>query len=239
MRTIVAAAVLLLAGQASARALPSTSASKSIKYTDEPDPGIYAAAQASAAAIAYGPEVLLKGPPSGGGMVKSSSLESQNVAEDVSAETPPAETSADPSAGGYGDEATPSTDNTTPTDGTTTSLVNGLDAASPIDDNVEDNGEATTAETPPAETPAAPSTGGYGDENAAPFVDSSTPSDDTTNPHDHIEESTPAENPTADSTADSTTAPSEDTTQAGGTTTNAPTEGANAFSDVNRRLLRR
>jgi hypothetical protein len=70
-------------------ALPSTTKAKPIEYTDEPDPAIYAAAQASAAAIAYGPHALLGGPPSAAqhGGVKPSALETPvNIQKDPAPE---------------------------------------------------------------------------------------------------------------------------------------------------------
>ena len=69
--------------------LPSvTGKDTSIQYTDEPDPAIYAAGQASAAAIAYGSEVLLKGSPSSKnhGGVTPSGLETPAIDTEKSAD---------------------------------------------------------------------------------------------------------------------------------------------------------
>ena len=260
-RSIVAAAVLLLAaGQASAGVLPP--ASKSIKYTDEPDPAIYAAAQASAAAIAYGPSVLLKGPPSGGGLVQPSSLEAQDVPEEVPVETP-----ANPAAGGggYGEEAAPSAASVVAdpaaaaaaggygTEKTTTEAAPSVDTtttSSPVSGEGADTAEATPGTTPETTTAAAPSvdtttttspiSGGEG-------ADTTIPSVDTTNP-------TPAENAAPIEKPSTPTSSIDDSSTADGTTVNAPAgdvtssdmpahsaaeeQTPEAFSDVNRRLRR-
>ena len=69
----------------------------SIQYTDEPDPAIYAAGQASAAVIAYGADVLLKGSPSSKqhGGTEPTALETPTT-EDTSTTAPPADTSITP-----------------------------------------------------------------------------------------------------------------------------------------------
>ena len=252
-RSIVAASALLLAaGQASAGALPSVTASKSIKYTDEPDPAIYAAAQASAAAIAYGPSVL-KGQPSGGRLLQPSSLEAQNVPEEVPAETP-----ANPAAagGGYGEEAAPSAASVVAdpaaaaaaggygTEKTTTEAAPSVDTtttSSPVSGGEGADTVEATAETTPETTTA-----------AAPSVDTTTTSPDSS---EGADTTTPLEDSAQQIEKPSTpTSPSDDSSTVEGTTANAPVgdvtssdtpahsaseeQTPEAFSDVNRRLRR-
>jgi hypothetical protein len=93
------------------RGLVPSGTTKPIKYTDEPDPAIYAAAQASAAALAYGNEVLLKGPPSAaplGGTVPSELETPVDAVQTIvpGGGAPAAAADASNAPGGYGPSET-------------------------------------------------------------------------------------------------------------------------------------
>ena len=166
----------------------------SIQYTDEPDPAIYAAGQASAAVIAYGADVLLKGSPSSKqhGGTEPTALETPTT-EDTSTTAPPADITS----------ITP--------DPTNPLLVKPQPESVPESKPVESAVDTTAVVTPESEKPGVEKASGYGEETKPTEDDTLiNATEDHQNTMDSVAEETGESTPAIDDT--STTDTSETST---------------------------
>ena len=170
----------------------------SIQYTDEPDPAIYAAGQASAAVIAYGADVLLKGSPSSkqhGGTeptaLETPTTEDTSTMEDTSTTAPPADTSITP------DPENP--------------LLVKQPEPVPESKPVESAVDTTSVVAPESEKPGVEKASGYGEETKPTEDDTLiNATEDHQNTMDSVAEETGESTPAIDDT--STTDSSETST---------------------------